>query len=161
MTLSKDIAQAILDGFDRHYSLFRETSMKAKDRFERADWAAVRAAQQRRIGMYDQRVAEGVEAVTARFPDAGRDEALWRRIKVEYIGLLYETEHKQPECAETFFNSVACRILDRSYFHNQYLFWRPSVSTEHIEGSQPTYRAYYPATNGLNHRSDDDRSPDQ
>ena len=42
MTLSTDIAQVILDGFDKHYRIFRETSFKAKDRFERADWPAVR-----------------------------------------------------------------------------------------------------------------------
>src|SRR4051794_37397475 len=118
MTLSTDIAQAILDGFDKHYSLFRQTSFMAKDRFERADWAAAREAQRDRIGMYDQRVAEAVAAVMSRFPDAGREEALWRRIKVEYIGLLYEAQHKQPECAETFFNSVARRLLDRRYYHN-------------------------------------------
>ena len=38
MTLSTDIAQAILDGFDKHYGIFRETSFKAKARFESADW---------------------------------------------------------------------------------------------------------------------------
>ena len=32
------IAKAMLEGFDRHYSLFRETSAAAKQRFERADW---------------------------------------------------------------------------------------------------------------------------
>jgi isocitrate dehydrogenase kinase/phosphatase len=144
MTLSTDIAQAILDGFDKHYSIFRETSLKAKERFERADWSAVREAQKLRIGMYDQRVAEGVEAVTSRFPDAGREEALWRRIKLEFIGLLYEVEHKQPECAETFFNSVARRLLDRRYYNNTFIFGRPAMSTEHLDGDEPAYRSYYP-----------------
>ena len=149
MTLSTDIAQAILDGFDRHYSLFREISYKAKDRFERADWTAVMEAQRERIGMYDLRVAEAVEAATARFPNAGREEALWRRIKVEYIGLLYEVEHKQPECAETFFNSVARRLLDRRYYSNSFIFNRPVISTEHLDGREPAYRCYYPASNDL------------
>ena len=31
-----DIAQAMLDGFNRHYRLFRETSAAAKARFEAA-----------------------------------------------------------------------------------------------------------------------------
>lgn len=144
MTLSTDIAQAILDGFDKHYSIFRETSFKAKDRFERGDWSAVREAQRERIGMYDQRVAEAVEAVRSRFPDAGREEALWKRIKVEYIALLYEVEHKQPECAETFFNSVGRRLLDRRYYNNQFIFDRPVISTEHLDGDEPAYRSYYP-----------------
>jgi isocitrate dehydrogenase kinase/phosphatase len=144
MTLSTDIAQAILDGFDKHYSIFRETSHKAKERFENADWSGVRDAQKLRIGMYDQRVAEAVEAVTSRFPDAGREEALWRRIKVEYIALLYEVEHKQPECAETFFNSVGRRLLDRRYYNNKFIFDRPAMSTEHLDGDEPAYHSYYP-----------------
>ena len=32
-----DIAQALIDGFNRHYRLFRETSAAAKQRFEAAD----------------------------------------------------------------------------------------------------------------------------
>ena len=144
MTLSTDIAQSILDGFDKHYSLFRETSRVAQQRFEAGDWPGVRESQRARIGMYDQRVAEAVEAVTSRFPGAGREEALWKRIKVEYIALLYEIEHKQPECAETFFNSVARRLLDRRYYNNSFIFGRPVMSTEHLEGTGPTYRCYYP-----------------
>ncbi len=149
MTLSTDIAQAILDGFDRHYALFRETSIKAKVRFEHAEWASATEAARERIGMYDTRVAEAVAAVSARFPDTGREEALWRRIKVEFIGLLYEVEHKQPECAETFFNSVARRLLDRRYYSNQFLFNRPAMSTEHLDGHEPAYRSYYPETDDL------------
>ena len=149
MTLSTDIAQAILDGFDRHYSLFRETSRLARGRFERAEWSAVVEAQRERIGMYDVRVAEAVEAVTSRFPDAGREETLWRRIKVEFIGLLYEAGHKQPECAETFFNSVARRLLDRRYYSNTFIFGRPAMSTEHLDGDEPAYRAYYPESDDL------------
>jgi isocitrate dehydrogenase kinase/phosphatase len=149
MTLSTDIAQAILDGFDKHYSLFRETSRLTKQRFEAADWPGVRESQRDRIGMYDQRVAEAVEAVTSRFPDAGREEVLWRRIKVEFISLLYEVEHKQPECAETFFNSVARRLLDRRYYNNTFIFGRPAMSTEHLDGEEPAYRCYYPETDDL------------
>jgi isocitrate dehydrogenase kinase/phosphatase len=59
--------------------------------------------------------------------------------------------HKQPELAETFFNSVCCNILHRTYFHNDFIFVRPVVSTEYIETEEllPTYRVYYPAADGL------------
>src|SRR5262249_51211389 len=53
-------------------------------------------------------------------------------------------EHWQPECAETFFNSVARRVLDKRYYRNDYIFSRPAISTEHLDGSDPTYRCYYP-----------------
>ena len=40
-----EIAQAMLDGFDKHYRLFREASATAKQRFERADWHGQQRAQ--------------------------------------------------------------------------------------------------------------------
>jgi len=142
MSASFYIARAILDGFDKHYRLFRETTGRAKERFERADWEGGRAAAVARIDMYDQRVREAVEVLAERFPDLGLDDTLWQAIKLSFIGLL--RDHKQPECAETFYNSVATRVLDRRYHRNEYIFSRPAVSTEHLDGDEPTYRSYYP-----------------
>lgn len=138
---AKQIARTILAGFDHHYRLFRETSAAAKDRFERSAWDEVWDAVAARIDMYDQRVREAVARVTELHPNAG-DERLWAEVKTAYIGLLYE--HRQPECAETFYNSVASRVLDRRYHGNAYIFSRPAISTEHIDGSAPTYRCFYP-----------------
>ncbi len=78
----------------------------------------------------------------ARFPEAETDDALWPAIKLAYIPLLHE--HRQPECAETFYNSVACAVLHRRYYRNEFIFWRPAVATEHLEGEEPAYRSYYP-----------------
>ncbi|MGH7272590.1 MAG: bifunctional isocitrate dehydrogenase kinase/phosphatase [Polyangiaceae bacterium] len=146
MPITADIAMTIRDGFDKHYRLFRETSAQAKQRFEQGDWAAGREAGAARIQMYEQRVSEAVTVLREGYA-AVKDELLWREIKRAYIGLLHE--HHQPECAETFYNSVACRVLDRRYYRNDYLFRRPALSTEHLDGSEPTYRCYYPARDGL------------
>ena len=100
----------------------------------------MRATFAARIQMYDQRVREAVEIVAERYPIARVEETVWPHIKQAYIHELYE--HRQPECAETFFNSVACRVLHRRYYRNEYLFWRPAVSTEHLVGEQPAYRTY-------------------
>jgi isocitrate dehydrogenase kinase/phosphatase len=142
-----EVARAILAGFDKHYRLFREASARAKTLFERADWAALRALARERIQMYDRRVLEAVDEVRARYPEAERDESLWRSIKLAYIPLLHE--HRQPECAETFYNSVACAVLERRYYRNEFIFWRPAVATEHLEGDEPAYRSYYPLRKGL------------
>jgi isocitrate dehydrogenase kinase/phosphatase len=141
------LAQTILEGFNKHYRLFRAASVQAKERFERADWKAGREARVARIQMYDKRVEEAVQAVRARFPDTEREEVLWPQVKLAYIGLL--NEHLQPELAETFYNSVACSVLHRRYYHNQYIFWRSAISTEHLEGEQPSYRCYYPGERGM------------
>ena len=42
-----EVARAILAGFDKHYRLFREASARAKQLFERADWAALRELSRR------------------------------------------------------------------------------------------------------------------
>jgi isocitrate dehydrogenase kinase/phosphatase len=147
--VSKDIAQAILDGFDKHYRIFREISVAARERFFAADWDGVRKLQRDRIGMYDQRVVEGVRAVLERFPDVAESDVLWRRIKVDFICRLYEAHHEQPECAETFYNSVARRILGRAYYNNTFIFDRPAISTEYLDADVPTYTSHYAASADL------------
>ena len=141
-----DIAQALLEGFNRHYRLFRETSALAKRRFEQADWHGQQRAQRERIEFYDKRVDEAAERLQNEFQAGSLPMDVWQQVKLHYIGLL--TNHHQPELAETFFNSVTTKILHRSYFHNNFIFVRPAVSTEYIENDEPaslpTYRAYYP-----------------
>ena len=145
------IAQALLDGFNRHYRLFRETCREAKRRFELADWHGQQRAQRERIEFYDIRVAEAADRLQNEFKAAEASMEVWQQIKLHYIGLL--TDHHQPELAETFFNSVTTKILHRSYFHNDFIFVRPAISTEYIEndtpGAEPTYRAYYPTRETL------------
>ena len=41
-----------------------------------------------------------------------------------------------------FFNTVICYLLDRKFFNNEYFFFRPNLSTEHIESEKPTYYTY-------------------
>ena len=43
-----DIARVMLEGFDRHYRLFREASAAAQRRFEQADWHGQQRAQRER-----------------------------------------------------------------------------------------------------------------
>ncbi len=145
------IAQALIEGFNRHYRLFRETSAAAKRRFEEADWHGQQRAQRERIEFYDQRVNEAVDRLRSEFAIDALSMDTWQQAKLHYIGLL--VDHHQPELAETFFNSVTAKLLHRSYFRNDFIFVRPAVSTEYIENDEPaslpTYRAYYPTKDTL------------
>lgn len=144
-----DIARTILDGFDKHYRLFRQTSQVAKRHFETGAWAVAQQAARERIGFYDKRVQECVQVLEDEYDNGELTDEVWRELKLHYIGML--SGHKQPELAETFFNSVCCNILHRTYFHNDFIFVRPVVSTEYIDTEElaPTYRVYYPAKDGL------------
>ena len=42
--IAEAIAAVLIEGFDKHYRLFRETSAQAKERFARAAWAEVQLA---------------------------------------------------------------------------------------------------------------------
>jgi isocitrate dehydrogenase kinase/phosphatase len=150
-TRAFDVAQAMLDGFNRHYGLFRAASAAAQARFERADWHGQQRAQRERIEYYDQRVNEAVTRLQQEFRVDELSMDTWQQAKLHYIGLL--TDHHQPELAETFFNSVTAKLLHRTYFRNDFVFVRPAVSTEYIENDEPaarpTYRAYYPTRETL------------
>lgn len=144
---ARRIARGLIEGFNKHYRLFRECSAGAKARFEAADWHGVQQAVKERLAFYDTRVMEAIERLNREFPVGSIDDAIWQRAKLYYIGLLLE--HKQPELAETFFNSVFCRLQHRTYFHNDFIFFRPAISTEFIEADPPTYRCYYPGETGF------------
>ena len=150
-SVAYDIAKAMMDGFNRHYQLFRTESGRAKHRFETADWHGQQRAQRERIEFYDLRVREASLRLEADFKAGAQPMEVWHQVKLHYIGLL--VNHHQPELAETFFNSVTTKILHRSYFQNDFIFVRPAVSTEYIENeeptAQPTYRAYYPTPGDL------------
>ena len=149
--LAYGIAKAMMDGFNRHYRLFRTESSRAKHRFETADWHGQQRAQRERIEFYDLRVRECSMRLEREFKAGAHPMEVWQQVKLHYIGLL--VNHYQPELAETFFNSVTTKILHRSYFQNDFIFVRPAVSTEYIENAesvtQPTYRAYYPTRDSL------------
>ncbi len=149
--LAYDIAKAMMDGFNRHYRLFRTESARAKHRFETADWHGQQRAQRERIEFYDLRVKEATTRLEKEFKAGEQPMDVWQQVKLHYIGLL--VDHHQPELAETFFNSVTTKILHRTHFHNDFIFVRPAVSTEYIENDEPaalpTYRAYYPTRETL------------
>ena len=147
--IAEAIAAVLIEGFNRHYRLFRETSAQAKVRFERAAWAEAQLAVQERIRFYDERVRENVQRLRTEFDLDGLDAAAWREVKLRFIGLL--VDHHQPELAETFFNSVITRILRRTYSNNDLIFVRATISTEQIESDPPIYRTYYPGRSGLRH----------
>ncbi|XAH24604.1 bifunctional isocitrate dehydrogenase kinase/phosphatase [Xylophilus sp. GW821-FHT01B05] len=149
--LAYGIARAMVDGFDRHYRLFRSESARAKHRFETADWHGQQRAQRERIAFYDLRVKEAVTRLEREFKAGEQPMDVWHQAKLHYIGQL--VGHLQPELAETFFNSVTTKILHRTHFHNDFIFVRPAVSTEYLEddapAARPAYRAYYPTPETL------------
>lgn len=157
---AEQIAQTILDGFNRHYALFRYSAQRAKVLFESARWHGIQQLARERIEYYDQRVRECTAIVSQALRNSQlqpqgnvaaqlskAQQHFWQQVKSDYVRLL--NGHPQPECAETFFNSVSCRVLHRTYFNNDFIFVRPAIATEYIGSHRPAYRVYYPRRQGL------------
>ena len=140
------IATVLIEGFDKHYRIFRAASARAREQFDAGAWTELQHAVQERIRFYDERVLECVDRLRAAFDVEALADETWHDAKLFYIGLL--VEHSQPELAETFFNSVIKRILRRSYYDNDLVFVRAAISTEYIEPDPPIYRSYYPNVDG-------------
>ena len=123
----------------------------ARAHFDAGNWLAIAHVARDRIDFYDLRVAETVALIERDFAPADLPpddlDALWASVKRNYIGCL--VDHRQPECAETFFNSVTCKILHRRYFQNRFIFIKSAISTEQIDSDAPSYRSYYPLQRGL------------
>ena len=144
---AQKIARSILDGFEKHITLFQEITSGAQQRFEEARWHDAREAARQRIHFYDKRISETVGLLHNKLGISSLDKPLWEEVKTSYIQLLLE--HKQPELAESFYNSVFCKLFDRRYYKNNHIFVRSSVSTDYIQADDPVYRSYYPATRGF------------
>ena len=68
----------MLDGFNRHYRLFRETSRYAKTLFESGNWQELQHISRERIAFYDLRVIECEQYLRRRFEADGWFEFSWQ-----------------------------------------------------------------------------------
>jgi len=135
------IAQTILQGFDAQYGRFLEVTSGAQHRFEQADWVAVQAAMKQRIHLYDHHVglvAAQLKCITGpHFYDA----AFLVRVKQSYSELL--PDYPRAEIAESFFNSVYCRIFKHRDLTAEKLFiFSEQPDCPHCAFPRPLFRRY-------------------
>jgi len=114
------IAQTILQGFDAQYGRFLEITSGAQRRFEQADWAAVQQAMKQRIHLYDHHVGLVVSQLKCITGPRFYDATFNARIKACFSSLL--PDYPRGEIAESFFNSVYCRIFKHRDLADDRLF---------------------------------------
>jgi isocitrate dehydrogenase kinase/phosphatase len=129
--LAKEIAQSILSGFNRHYHTFLYFTQGAPERFSRADYKAVQENSALRIQSYDAKVDDAVTLLKNRFGIKTLDDNIWHWVKDAFAELL--DNHHQPELAESFFNSLFCRMFDRRYYLNANIFVKTNVNPQRFE----------------------------
>ncbi|MCT4707481.1 bifunctional isocitrate dehydrogenase kinase/phosphatase [Enterobacteriaceae bacterium H16N7] len=114
------IAHTILQGFDAQYGRFLEITAGAQQRFEQADWHAVQLAMKSRIHLYDHHVGLVVEQLRCITGSENTDADFLLRVKEQYTSLL--PDYPRFEIAESFFNSVYCRLFDHRSLTPERLF---------------------------------------
>ncbi|SNY72971.1 bifunctional isocitrate dehydrogenase kinase/phosphatase [Enterobacter sp. CC120223-11] len=139
------IAQTILQGFDAQYGRFLEVTSGAQQRFEQADWHAVQQAMKQRIHLYDHHVGLVVEQLRCITDGKSPDADFLLRVKEHYTALL--PDYPRFEIAESFFNSVYCRLFDHRSLTPERLF----IFSSQPEGrfrtiSRPLAKDFYPHT---------------
>ena len=76
------VAKAILRGFNRHYTLFRSITAKAKNLFEEGEWLEIQKVTANRIRMYGDRVRECVSTLKEEFAGNILQNTLWKEVKL-------------------------------------------------------------------------------
>lgn len=122
---AEDIARVVMDGFVDYRRAFDALTRGARSRFERAAWAEAQQATMDRIECY----ARAVTLVADQLRSAGApDLGTWRRARAAFVPLA--DDRLDGELAETFFNSVYCRLWDHGDIRDANLF-------VHSERAQP------------------------
>ena len=154
---SSMIARKILSGFEQHYQNIKSASIEAKRCFEEKEWMKIESDSKLRLNFYDEQVDVFCKNLSSELKKktlyGAKDEynepthiekfdsEFWKKTKLMYIELI--TDHRQPELAETFYNSVFCRIFSRSFYNNQFIFTKPCVSLNYIDMDEPVIDSYF------------------
>ncbi|WKW42182.1 bifunctional isocitrate dehydrogenase kinase/phosphatase [Kosakonia cowanii] len=137
------IAQTILQGFDAQYGRFLEVTAGAQQRFEQADWHAVQQAMKQRIHLYDHHVGLVVEQLRCITDSQNPNEAFLQEVKAHYTQLL--PDYPRFEIAESFFNSVYCRLFDHRSLSPERLFIFSSQPERRFRTiPRPLAKAFWP-----------------
>ncbi|WP_257326154.1 bifunctional isocitrate dehydrogenase kinase/phosphatase [Pseudoalteromonas rhizosphaerae] len=143
----QNIAELILNGFKKHYKLFQQITAQAPLAFANKNWTKMHDISRLRITYYDDRVNETTQQLQNQQLANQLDESLWLQTKQIYQHFL--TFHPQAELAETFYNSVFCRLFHRRYFNNDFIFVKATLADAPALPVEAEYRSYFPVVDGL------------
>ena len=103
------LAALIRDGFEAYHARFAAITRRTRARFETRDWAGARRDAVERIGLYDQCIADTVDALRRTGGAAVGERALWLQIRQDYAALLAGLI--DAGLYKTFYNTLARRLF--------------------------------------------------
>ncbi|MGF1681132.1 bifunctional isocitrate dehydrogenase kinase/phosphatase [Photobacterium minamisatsumaniensis] len=114
------VAHTILQGFDAMYGRFLDVTAGAQERFEAKNWSAVHQALKTRIKFYDHHVGLVTSQIQIMLGKRYANHTFLMGVKRAYEDLLLD--YPRYEIAESFFNSVYCRIFEHRNINRDKLF---------------------------------------
>ncbi|WP_305373486.1 bifunctional isocitrate dehydrogenase kinase/phosphatase [Photobacterium leiognathi] len=114
------IAHTILQGFDAMYGRFLDVTAEAQERFEKQLWGQVHHALKKRISFYDHHVELVTNQIQIMLGERYANHDFLMAVKIAYQDLLLD--YPRYDIAESFFNSVYCRIFKHRNINRDKLF---------------------------------------
>nr|MDJ0810871.1 bifunctional isocitrate dehydrogenase kinase/phosphatase [Desulfobacterales bacterium] len=105
-----DIVAAVLNGFEAYRVQFAALTVRARTHFRNADWQGMRADAAQRLDIYQQCLDRVVDTLSENLPQGSNTRDVWRQAKDRFETQAAATG--DADLAETFFNSIARRMLE-------------------------------------------------
>ncbi|WP_110968527.1 bifunctional isocitrate dehydrogenase kinase/phosphatase [Pseudomonas huaxiensis] len=137
-----NIARMILEGFDNYREHFRQITVGARERFEKALWQQIQSAAAARINLYEEKVAEVSTRLHEGFDaEVLLDVSFWPLVKSAYINLI--DPRLDDELSETWYNSIFCSLFSHDLISDGCMFihtTRPSLRAHERAAQTRVYR---------------------
>ncbi|MFD2179916.1 bifunctional isocitrate dehydrogenase kinase/phosphatase [Veronia pacifica] len=141
VTMEELVAQTILQGSDAMYGRFLDVTVGAQERFEQQDWKNVQKALKKRISFYDHHVGLVTQQLRIMLGKSHATRSFLLAVKTAYIKLL--DDYPRYDIAESFFNSVYCRIFNHRNIRRDKLFVNSSQGGRIPKYPTPLLRRYH------------------
>jgi isocitrate dehydrogenase kinase/phosphatase len=138
--VSERIAREVLKHFVAYRALFKAITDMAQQRFEQELWLEIQGAASERIDLYEQQVKKAVDSISCIIGSDTCEKLLWNEIKASYIGLLHQ--RNDSELAQTFYNSIYCKVFKHRQITDEYMFAHTSVARWEASSRNAIYRSY-------------------
>lgn len=135
------VAETILQGADAMYSRFLDVTAGALERFEHRDWKNVQLALKTRINYYDHHVGLVSQQLKTMLEKEHATRSFLMSVKSKYRQLL--DDYPRYDIAESFFNSVYCRVFDHRNIRREKLFVHSSQGGRIPKYPTPLLKRYH------------------
>ena len=140
MSTSRQLARTIVNGFHSMFADFQNITLGARARFEQQDWKGVQQAQADRLEIYKSKVDQLLPLLRNLAGDHIHNLATWQKMRQDYAQLI--SQYSNFEIAESFYNSVFCKVFAHQHITNDYAFVLSSRRKRNTRSELATFSSY-------------------